>query len=234
VALKFLGSIMDDSEDFRQRFIREAKAAARVNHPNIISIYDISANTGRAYIAMEYVQGVNLHQYTQEKGRLSPREAASIAAQACSALEAIHGVGVVHRDIKPDNILLAKGGLVKLTDFGLAKAADTRITGTGVIMGTPSYMSPEQTRHSDVDARSDIYSLGLVLHEMLTGNTVFGGPDVIERQQREMPEPPSTVVPGIPQMLDDIVMKCIAKEPERRFQTAAALLAALRETPRES
>jgi len=229
VALKFLGALVDGSEEYRQRFVREAKAAAKVNHPNIIAIYDISAGMGKAYIAMEFVEGPNLHQYVDSKGRLSPREAVNLIAQACSALEAIHDAGVIHRDIKPDNILIAKGGVVKLTDFGLAKAVDARITGTNVVMGTPAYMSPEQTRDSDVDARSDIYSLGLVLHEALTGKTVFKDGDVMMRQQDELPEAPGKLVEGVPPKLDRIIMTCIAKDPTQRFQTAAQLTAALRD-----
>jgi len=229
VALKFLGSLVDGSEEYRQRFIREAKAAARVNHPNIIAIYDISAGMGKAYIAMEYVEGPNLHQYVEAKERLSPREAVNLIAQACSALEAIHSAGIIHRDIKPDNILIAKGSVVKLTDFGLAKALDARITATNVVMGTPAYMSPEQTQDSDVDARSDIYSLGLVLHEALTGTCVFKDGDVMLRQQQELPPPPSKLVDGVPAPLDRIVMTCVAKEPAARFQTAEQLSAALRD-----
>jgi len=228
VALKFLGTLTDGSESYRERFVREAKAAARVSHPNVISIYDIGASQGKAYIAMEYVEGPNLHAFIREKGGLPPREAADIITQACAALDAIHKAGIVHRDIKPDNILIAKGDLVKLMDFGLAKA-DERITTVDVVMGTPSYMSPEQTRNSDVDARSDIYSLGLVLHEALTGKTVFApGQGVLKRQQQETPKPPSEIINGISKILDDIVMKCVEKKPEDRYQTAEELLADLR------
>ncbi len=229
VALKFLGSLVDDSEEFRLRFVREAKAAAKISHPNIISIYDISASMGRAYIAMEYVEGQNLHRYVSKKGRLTPREAINIIGQACAALAAIHEAGIVHRDIKPDNILLGKGGLVKLTDFGLAKAEDSRITKTGVIMGTPTYMSPEQAMGKDTDARSDIYAIGLVLYEALTGEPFFVGGDVLQRQVNETPPPPGETVEGIPKALDDIVAKCLAKKPEERFQTARELRDALRQ-----
>jgi serine/threonine-protein kinase len=231
VALKFLGTLMDGSDEYRQRFMREAKVAARVNHPNIVSIYDISATLGRAHIVMEYVQGSSLARHIREKGRLTPREAVNIFMQACSALDAIHKAGIVHRDIKPDNVLIAKGGLVKLTDFGLAKAETSRITAANVIMGTPAYMSPEQSRGLDVDARSDIYSMGLVLHEMLTGKTAFTGADMVERQQHEMPPAPGAIVEGIPEDLDRIVMKCIAKAVTERFQTVSELGAALRQVP---
>ncbi|MBN2308777.1 MAG: protein kinase, partial [Candidatus Hydrogenedentes bacterium] len=231
VALKFLGALVDGSEEYRQRFIREARAAARINHPNIISIYDISATAGKAYIAMEYVDGVSLHKYVSKKGGIPAREAINIVGQACSALAAIHDAGIVHRDIKPDNILLGKGGVVKLTDFGLAKAEDSRMTRTGVVMGTPSYMSPEQVRGRDADARSDIYAIGLVLHECVTGKTVFRDGNVMERQLEEMPPVPGTVVEGVPEALDQVIMKCVAKNPDERFQNAKELYAALRAIP---
>jgi tetratricopeptide (TPR) repeat protein len=187
VALKFLGTLVDDSEEFRQRFVREARAAARINHPNIIGIYDISASVGRAYIAMEYVDGSSLYKHIRQKGKLPPQEAVTIIGHTCAALKAIHDAGIVHRDIKPDNILLDKRGLVKLTDFGLAKAEDARMTQAGVVLGTPSYMAPEQVKGQDADARSDIYSVGLVLHECLTGKTVFRDGNVLDRQVNEMP-----------------------------------------------
>lgn len=228
VALKFLGTLLDASDEYRQRFLREARAAARVSHPNIVSIYDVCDAEGRAYIAMEYIEGLDLHRYIGRRGRLEPREAVNIILQTCSALDAVHNAGIVHRDIKPDNIVIAKGGLVKLMDFGLAKGGDMRLTGTNIIMGTPCYMSPEQTRGSDVDARSDLYALGLVLHEMLTGKTAFLDGDVLMRQQTEMPPRPGEVVEGIPELLDQIVMKCVAKSPEERFQSARELAAYLR------
>jgi tetratricopeptide (TPR) repeat protein len=228
VALKFLGSLVDQSEEYRKRFIREAKAAAKVNHPNIVSIYDISATEGKSYIAMEYVDGVNLHRYVAEKGALTSRETIAIARQVCSALAAIHQAGVVHRDLKPDNVLIAKGGLVKLSDFGLAKAEGMRLTGTNVIMGTPSFMSPEQAQGKPADARSDIYSLGLVLHQMLTGKIFFNNGEVMKRQIEETPPPPGQLTPGVPSALDEVVMRCLQKNPAERYQSAQEVLAALR------
>lgn len=229
VAIKFLGSLIDDSEEFRQRFIREAKAAAKINHPNIVSIYDINATKGKTYIAMEYVEGTNLHGYVKHKGKLPAREAVNLIGQACGALAAIHEAGIVHRDIKPDNILVSKGGLVKLTDFGLAKAEDNRMTKAGTVLGTPSYMSPEQVRGEDVSHLSDVYSLGLVLHEALTGKTVFDSGDVLKRQISEVPPPPSAAVEDVPELLDSIVMRCVSKDPSERFQSARELMDALRQ-----
>jgi len=229
VALKFLGSLIDGSEEYKKRFQREAQAAARLNHPNIISIFDFSLAEGNTFIVMEYIDGPNLHKYLQRKGKLEPREAVTLIGQACSALDAVHEAGIVHRDIKPENILIAKGGLVKLMDFGLAKAGDMRLTAANVVMGTPCYMSPEQVRGDEVDARSDLYAMGLVLHEMLTGQTTFIDGDVLQRQLKEMPKAPGEIVEGIPPMLDQIVMKCIAKKREERFQTAKELVGYLRQ-----
>lgn len=231
VALKFLGALVDTSDEYRQRFVREARTAAKITHPNIVSIYDISASEGKAYIAMEYVEGPALRGYLDGKGKLAIREALNIATQACNALEAIHGAGIVHRDVKPDNILLAKGGLVKVMDFGLAKSEDARMTKSGIVMGTPCYMSPEQALGKDVDGRTDIYAMGLVLHEMLTGKVVFEDGNVLERQVKEVPPKPSDSVEGIPEALDALVMKCLAKNPEERFAATGELVAELRKIP---
>lgn len=223
VALKFLGALVDGSGAFRERFFREARTAARVNHPNVVAIYDIGEDMGKAYIAMEYVDGVNLHKFLQEKERLTPKEAAVIMRQACVALDAIHRAGVVHRDIKPENILITKDGTVKLMDFGLAKGDSMHLTLADQVVGTPCYMSPEQARGEPVDARTDIYALGLVFHEMLTGVTYFTDGNVLRRQQVEMPLAPSAMVDGVPEEMDRVVIKCVAKRPEERYQTAAAL-----------
>jgi len=229
VAIKYLGALVDGSDEYRERFLREAKAAAKVNHPNIVGIYDIGTEQGKVFIAMEYVEGPNLHQYLKRKGRLEPREAVNIIGQACSALEEIHKAGIVHRDIKPDNILVASGGLVKLMDFGLAKSDGKRLTGTNVVMGTPCYMSPEQALGKTADLRADIYAIGLVLHELLTGSIVFSEGDVLQRQVKETPPPPSAAAEGVPPLLDKIVMKCLAKNPEERFQSVKELTGYLRQ-----
>lgn len=231
VAIKFLGSLIDNSQDYRDRFLREAKAAARITHPNIVAIYDVNASEGKTFIAMEYVEGTNLHGYVDHKGKLTPREAVNIIGQACSALQAIHDAGIVHRDLKPDNILLSKGGVAKLTDFGLAKAEDHRLTRAGTILGTPSYMAPEQVRGEDVGPTADIYAIGLVLHEALTGETVFEDGDVLERQVHENPPPPSMKNDAVSSELDAVVLKCLAKDPAERYQSAKELVQALRSLP---
>lgn len=232
VALKFLGSLVDGNDEYKLRFVREARAAAKVQHPNVVAIYDIGSDEGKAYIAMEYVEGPNLHKYLTSKGKLEVREAVSIVIQTASALEAVHESGIIHRDIKPDNILIAKGGLVKLMDFGLARGDDMRLTASRIVMGTPCYMSPEQAKGEKTDHRTDIYALGLVLYECLTGRTVFADGDVLRRQVQEMPPPPSSMVHNIPQELDQVIMKCIAKKADERYQSVSELIAHLRAVPK--
>ncbi len=229
IALKFLGGLLEQSPEFHERFLREAKAAAKLNHPNIISIFDIGGTKGRIYIAMEYVEGGSLHRYLQAKGKLSPRETISIFTQVCSALMAIHDAQIVHRDIKPENILIAKGGLVKLTDFGLAKIGDSRVTRTGAVMGTPCYMAPEQVLGKETDPRTDIYATGLVMYQCLTGTLAFDGEDVLEKQLNYTPPSPRSLVPEIPENLDKIVMKCIEKDPQSRYSSARDLLSDLKQ-----
>ncbi len=228
VALKFLGTLVDNNEEYRQRFVREAKTAAKINHPNIVAIYDISASQGKAYIAMEYIEGTSLHNYIEKKGKLPAREAINYMAQACAALYSLHSCGIVHRDIKPDNIIIGKGGLIKLMDFGLAKAEDNRITKSNIVMGTPCYMSPEQVQGKDVDGRSDIYAMGLVLYEMMTGKCVFRDGDIMARQVNEMPAKLSELVEGVSPELDALAYKCIAKKAEDRFENCKKVVEEIR------
>ncbi|HYG23881.1 MAG TPA: protein kinase [Verrucomicrobiae bacterium] len=213
VALKILAP-PNNELDFGSRFSREARALARLNHPNIVAVYDFGQAGGLSYFIMEFVDGRNLRQ-VQQAGRLTPREALAVIPQICAALQFAHDEGIVHRDIKPENVLLDRKGRVKIADFGLAKIlgqepADFRLTGAKDIMGTPHYMAPEQVENpQDVDHRADIYSLGVVFYEMLTGELPLG------RFQ-----PPSAKV-QVDVRLDDIVLRALEKEPERRYQQAS-------------
>ena len=214
VALKILPPQTSGDAGFAERFTREARALARLNHPNIVGVYDFGVAGGLHYFVMEYVEGLNLRQ-VQQAGQLSPREALKVIPQICDALQFAHDAGVVHRDIKPENVMLDKKGRVKITDFGLAKilgrdAKGFRLTGAQEVMGTPHYMAPEQIEHPQtVDHRADIYSLGVVFYEMLTGELPLG------RFQ-----PPSRKV-QVDVRLDEVVLHALEKEPDRRYQQAS-------------
>src|SRR5437016_916162 len=214
VALKILPPQAGNDPGFAERFTREARALARLSHPNIVSVYDFGRADGLHYFLMEYVDGPNLRQI-EAAGKLSPREALKIIPQICEALQFAHDEGIVHRDIKPENVLLDKKGRVKIADFGLAKILGReptrlRLTGAGDIMGTPHYMAPEQVEHpQEVDHRADIYSLGVVFYEMLTGELPLG-----------RFAPPSQKV-QVDVRLDEVVLHALEKEPERRYQKAS-------------
>jgi len=214
VALKILPLQTSGDAGFAERFTREARALARLNHPNIVGVYDFGVAGGLHYFVMEYVDGLNLRQ-VQQAGRISPRQALKIIPQICDALQYAHEQGVVHRDIKPENVMLDKKGRVKITDFGLAKilgrdAKGLRLTGVQEVMGTPHYMAPEQIEHPQtVDHRADIYSLGVVFYEMLTGELPLG-----------KFQPPSRKV-QVDVRLDEVVLRALEKEPERRYQQAS-------------
>jgi serine/threonine protein kinase len=214
VALKILPPQTSDDAGFAERFTREARALARLNHPNIVGVYEFGVAGSLHYFVMEYVEGLNLRQ-VQQAGQFSPRQALKVIPQICDALQFAHDEGVVHRDIKPENIMLDKKGRVKITDFGLARilgrdAKGLRLTGAQEVMGTPHYMAPEQIEHPQtVDHRADIYSLGVVFYEMLTGELPLG------RFQ-----PPSRKV-QMDVRLDEVVLHALEKEPNRRYQQAS-------------
>jgi serine/threonine protein kinase len=216
VALKILPPRRSADAGFADRFTREARALARLNHPNVVGVYEFGAVDGLHYFMMEFVDGLNLRQ-VQPAGRISPREALKIIPQICDALQYAHEQGVVHRDIKPENVMLDKKGRVKITDFSLAKilgleAKDPHLTGAAEVMGTPHYMAPEQIEHPrEVDHRADIYSLGVVFYEILTGELPLG-----------RFEPPSKKV-AVDVRLDEVVLHALEKEPDRRYQHASQL-----------
>ena len=222
----------EDLAEYEARFYQEAKAAGGLNHPNIVVIYDIGKTDRVAYMAMEYLEGRELRSILAERTCVSLEEAVNITAQVADGLAYAHGRGVVHRDIKPTNIMLNKEGLAKITDFGIARMRSSELkTMTGMIMGSPRYMSPEQVAGKRADPRSDIFSLGVVLYEMLTGQAPFQADTVhgvmFQTMNANAPAPGS-IKPGIPKILDFIVAKALAKVPEARYQSARELADDLR------
>src|SRR5438105_7149311 len=212
VALKVLFPEFAADRSFVERFRREARSAAALNHPNIVSVYDTGEENGTYYIVMEYVEGRTLRDIIRSDGPLLPQRAADIGADIAGALAFAHRHGVVHRDVKPGNVLIDRAGRVKVTDFGIARAGDMQenLTQTGAVMGTATYFSPEQAQGGAIDPRSDVYSLGVVLYEMATGRPPFSGdsPVAIAYQHvREQPVPPSQHNPDVPPAFEAIVMK---------------------------
>jgi serine/threonine-protein kinase len=223
----------DELADFEERFNREAKSAGRLNHPNIVTIYDVGRADHVAFMAMEYLEGRELKEIIASGEGLKPDRVTEIIAQVADALAFAHDHGVVHRDIKPANIMVLRNGSVKITDFGIAKMSSGSRTQIGIILGSPKYMSPEQVAGKAVDGRSDIFSLGAVLYELLTGQSAFGGEDstlttIMYRVLNEMPTAPSGVNPSIPVAFDYIVARALAKAPENRYQSAREMANDLR------
>jgi len=237
VAVKVLRADLARDPSFYLRFRREAQNAAALNHPAIVAVYDTGeAVTPRGplpYIVMEYVDGVTLRDIVHHDGPMPPRRALEVIADACQALNFSHQHGIIHRDVKPANIMISKSGAVKVMDFGIARAiaeSGNRVTQTAAVIGTAQYLSPEQARGEAVDARSDVYSLGCVLYEMLTGEPPFVGdtPVAVAYQHvREDPVAPSQRHPGISPELDAVVLKALAKNPDNRYQSAAEMRADL-------
>jgi serine/threonine-protein kinase len=223
----------EERKDYEARFYQEARAAGRLNHPNIVTIYDLGENNGIAYIAMEILEGNELHQLLSNGQPLSTEQVLDIAIQVAEGLAYAHEHGIVHRDVKPSNIMLLKNGQVKIADFGIARMESSLLkTRVGVVMGSPLYMSPEQVKNSGIDARSDIFSLGIMLYKMLTGQLPFTGDSantVMYQIAHETPRSPGSLNPQIPATLQSIVAKCLEKRPEDRYQDALALSLELRE-----
>lgn len=232
VAVKVLKQEFSENANFVSKFRIEAQAAAGLMHPNIVNVYDVGEEEGIYYIVMELVEGITLKKYIEKKARLSYKEAVSIAIQVCMGIEAAHNNHIIHRDIKPQNIIISKEGKVKVTDFGIAKAA-TSNTITSNVMGSVHYTSPEQARGGYSDEKSDIYSLGITLFEMLTGRVPFNGETTvaiaIKHIQEEFPSP-QDYVPEIPGCVEDIVRKCCQKSPDRRYQSMQELIGDLKQS----
>jgi serine/threonine-protein kinase len=241
LAIKVLKKELRQDAGISARFLREARAAGALSHPNIVTIYDVGEADGYPYIAMEMLDGIALDELLRESGRMAPLDVARVGEQIASALDYAHQQGVIHRDIKPSNIMLCDGGRsAKILDFGIARIAEadraraelTAVrTQFGQVVGTPRYMSPEQAFGLEIDHRSDLFSLGVVLYELLTGSTAFGGTSLatlaLQITQRK-PEPLSRILPDCPRGLQHVVDKLLAKQPDKRFATGAAVADALR------
>ncbi len=232
VAIKVLKQEFSEDRNFVAKFRSEAQSAAGLEHPNIVNIYDVGSEEGLYYIVMEYVEGITLKTYIEKKGQLSFKEAISIAIQVARGIESAHNKNIIHRDIKPQNIIISTEGKVKVTDFGIARAASSNTISSDV-MGSVHYASPEQARNGFVDNRSDIYSLGIVMYEMVTGRVPFDGDTTvavaIQHLQEEMVIP-SVYAQNLPISLEKIILKCAQKNPDRRYQSMEELLADLRKS----
>ena len=226
VAIKVLKPEFSEDVGFVSKFHTEAQSAAGLEHPNIVNIYDVGSEDGLHYIVMEYIEGITLKTYIEKKGRLTFKEAVSIAIQVGRGIEAAHNKNIVHRDIKPQNILISTEGKVKVMDFGIARAATSNTIHSDV-MGSVHYSSPEQARNGFIDGKSDIYSLGIVMYEMVTGRVPFDGDTTvsiaIQHLQEEM-VPPSAYAPDLPISLEKIILKCTQKSPSRRYQNIGDLI----------
>ncbi|MET9821117.1 MULTISPECIES: Stk1 family PASTA domain-containing Ser/Thr kinase [Streptomyces] len=232
LALKVMHPALATDATFVERFIREAKSVARLDHPNVVQVFDQGAEGAYVYLAMEYVAGCTLRDVLRERGALRPRAALDILESVLAALGAAHRAGFVHRDMKPENVLIGDDGRVKVADFGLVRAVDTVTSTTGAVLGTVSYLAPEQIEHGTADPRVDVYACGVLLHEMLTGAKPHDGDSpaaVLYKHLHEDVPPPSAAVPGMAYELDELVASATARNPEIRPHDAVALLARARE-----
>lgn len=233
VTVKILRSELAEDKDFVRRFQVEAQAVASLSHPNIVSIYDVGQENGVPYLVMEYVEGLNLKEIIKKEGPLSPVETINLGVQVCAALAHAHEKGIIHRDIKSQNILVTPGGRVKVTDFGLARVLSVpsaTVTQSGTVMGSVHYFSPEQARGEETGPKSDLYSLGVVLYETVSGHVPLQGDNAVAIALKHLQETPPSLCkenPAIPQRLEEIIFKALAKDPTQRFQSAREMQQAL-------
>ena len=220
VAVKILAENAAADDGLRERFVREARLAARLQHPNVVSVYDAGEDEGRPYIVMEHVEGETLSEVLGRRGRLPAEEARGLALQAARALAHAHAAGLVHRDVKPQNLLLRRDGTLKIADFGIARAAEgTALTQAGTVLGTAAYLAPEQALGEDVTPAADVYSLGAVIYELLTGRPPYefdSLADLADKQRRHAITPVRELVPEVPRELEDVVMRSLARNPAYR------------------
>jgi serine/threonine-protein kinase len=237
IAIKLVHADLLDGEDrtdYVARFRGEAQAAGRCSHPNVVAVYDFAMHGENPYLAMEFIDGVTLSQIEKDGRRFSTPEIIDLMGQMLDGLGAAHALGVVHRDIKPANVMLTAQGRVKVTDFGISRIDTSVLTGAGAVLGTPSYMSPEQCRGEAVDARSDLFSAGVVLFELVTGRKPFTGASQHELWRKLLDEPPpdpAELRPDAPRFLLDVISRSLAKQPANRFASAQEMAAALRGGP---
>jgi serine/threonine protein kinase len=229
VAVKLLAENAAGDDGLRERFVREARIAARLSHPNVVSIFDAGEDDGRPYIVMECIEGETLSELLARRGRLPPEEARELALQAARGLAHAHAAGLVHRDIKPQNLLLREDGTLKIADFGIARAAEgTALTQAGTVLGTAAYLAPEQALGEEVTPAADVYSLGAVLYELLTGRPPYefdSLADLAEKQRRHAITPVRELAPDVPPDLEDVVMRCLARNPAYRPEKLEEALA---------
>ena len=232
VAIKVLKSEFSEDTGFVSKFRVEAQSAAGLTHPNIVNVYDVGEDNGIYYIVMELIEGITLKKYIEKKGKLPIKEAVSIAIQVAQGIEAAHNNHIIHRDIKPQNIMISREGKVKVTDFGIARAASSH-TINGNAMGSVHYISPEQAKGGYIDEKSDIYSLGISLFEMITGEVPFEGDSTVsvalQHINEEMPNP-RDYVEELPVSVEKILAKCTQKKPERRYLKVSTLIADLKKS----
>src|SRR5215813_67235 len=228
VAIKVIQPMLVSSPAILRRFKQELILARQISHKNVVRIFDIGETDGMKFITMEYIDGGDLKSLIIERGKIPPQEAMDIVRQICHALQAAHAEGVVHRDLKPQNIMMDQNGRVVVMDFGIAHSQETpSMTMTGALMGTPEYMSPEQAKGEKTDSRADIFAVGIILYEMLTGKIPFRAGTVIEtmyKRTQERATPPVDLDPSVPVQANRIVMKCLEKDPANRYQTVEELL----------
>ena len=232
IAIKVMKAEFREDTSFVTKFQKEAQAAAKLSHPNVVNVYDVGEDRGLYYIVMELVEGITLKNYIARKGKLSVKEATSIAIQVSLGLEAAHNVGIIHRDVKPQNIIISTDGKVKLSDFGIAKAINSN-TITANVMGSVHYSSPEQVRGGFSDAKSDIYSLGITMYEMVTGRVPFDGDTTVAIAIKHLQEeivPPSIYTPDLPYSLEQIILKATQKDPERRYANVGDMIDDLKQS----
>ncbi|MDX6478082.1 MAG: eukaryotic-like serine/threonine-protein kinase [Gaiellaceae bacterium] len=223
VALKILADNLAGDATFRDRFEREARLAARLSHPNVVRVFDVGESEGRPFIVMEYVEGDTVADELARHGALPPARAVDLALQICSGLEAAHASGLVHRDVKPRNLLLRPDGVLKIADFGIARAAEsTRLTEIGTILGTAAYLAPEQAEGLEATPAADLYSVGAVLYELLTGRVPYAATSLVELLAKQQAGPPAPIG-GVPASLELAVVRCLDPDPAERPPSAAAL-----------